>query len=174
MSGRQKRGLADAQLSQLRSCIARGLDSTAEERARVDIELDQIRKVAATVDAKADPYDVRLEQFDQLVRTFSQSSSERTQSMAGVMLRWRSGLFIGDGSAERTGEAWAGNLFLPEDNYGLERHFRTPKHHMRHVHGRAHAGVVIVQRGATLITIRLLTSEQRKNVIEGWLMTAMR
>jgi hypothetical protein len=138
-------------LSQLRSCIARGLDSTAEERARVDIELDQIRKVAATVDAKGDPYDVRLEQFDRLARTFSQASSEHTQRMAALMLRWKSGLFIGDGAAEQAGEAWAGDSFLPEDNYALERHFRTPKHHMRHIHGRAHAGVVIVQRGATLI-----------------------
>lgn len=135
----------------LSSCIARGLQSTAEERARIDTELDQIRKVAATVDAKGDPYDVRLAQFDQLARTFAQSPSERNKNMAALMLRWKSGLFIGDGTAERQGQAWAGNPFLPEDNYALERHFRTPKHHMRHIHGRAHAGIVIVQRGATLI-----------------------
>lgn len=151
MSGCQKRGPADGQLSQLRSCIAGGLDSTAQERVGIDTELDQIRKVAATVDAKGDPYDVRLEQFDEIARTFSQSLSERTKSMAALMLRWKSGLFIGDGVAEQAGVAWAGNPFLPEDNYALERHFRTPKHHMRHIHGRAHAGVVIVQRGATLI-----------------------
>ena len=44
-----------------------------------------------------------------------------------------------------------GVLFLPEDNYGIERSFRLPKGHARHVHGRAHAGVALVQRGATLL-----------------------
>ena len=148
MSGCQKRGPADNQLSQLRSCIALGLDSTAKQRARIDTELGQLRKVAATLDAKGDSYDVRLQQFDQLLQTFAQSSLEHTKSMAARMLRWmaarmlrwKCGLFIGDGAAERTGEAWAGNPFLPEDNYALERPFRTPKHHMRHIHGRAHAG----------------------------------
>jgi hypothetical protein len=44
-----------------------------------------------------------------------------------------------------------GRPYLPEDNYGIERSFRTPKGHARHVHGRAHVGVALVQRGATLV-----------------------
>ena len=33
----------------------------------------------------------------------------------------------------------------------MERAFRGPKQHMRHIHGHAHAGVILVQRGATLL-----------------------
>jgi len=138
-------------LSQLRDCIERGLGSTATERAQVSGELAKVREVAATVDAKGDDYDARLLVFDELMQRFSASQEEREKDMAALMKRWKPGLFIGDGAAERAGEAWAGMPFLPEDNYELERRFRSPKHHLRHIHGRAHAGVILVQRGATLL-----------------------
>lgn len=138
-------------MRQLRDCIQRGLDSTATERETVGAEMVQVRAVAATVDAKGDDYDTRLQAFDELMRTFAESENKRQEGMAALMGRWKPGLFIGDGTAERMGEAWAGSPFLPEDNYELERRFRCPKHHMRHIHGRAHAGVVLVQRGATLL-----------------------
>lgn len=135
----------------LRDCIARGLGSTAAEREQVAAELVQVREVAATVDAKGDDYDVRLRAFNELMDRFAASQDKREQEMAALMKRWQPGLFIGDGTAERQGDPWAGSPFLPEDNYELERRFRTPKHHLRHIHGRAHAGVVLVQRGATLV-----------------------
>jgi len=50
------------------------------------------------------------------------------------------GLFAG-------GEALA---FL-QDNLDLERWFRLPKGHERRIHGHKHAGVRIVQEGATLV-----------------------
>ena len=40
---------------------------------------------------------------------------------------------------------------LPTDNDELERWFRKPKGHARRIHGRKHAGVRIVQEGATLL-----------------------
>jgi hypothetical protein len=37
------------------------------------------------------------------------------------------------------------------DNLDLERWFRLPKSHERRIHGHRHAGVRIVQEGATLV-----------------------
>ena len=42
---------------------------------------------------------------------------------------------------------------LPHDNLDLERFFRLPKSHERHIHGHRHAGVRIVQEGPTLIPV---------------------
>ena len=39
----------------------------------------------------------------------------------------------------------------PWDNLDLERWFRLPKGHERRIHGRKHAGVRLVQEGATLM-----------------------
>src|SRR4029450_14143815 len=38
-----------------------------------------------------------------------------------------------------------------QDNLDLERWFRKPKGHERHIHGQRHAGVRIVQEGPTLL-----------------------
>ena len=43
------------------------------------------------------------------------------------------------------------DLDLPVDNLDLERAFRLPKGHERRIHGHAHAGVRIVQRGPSLL-----------------------
>lgn len=150
MSGRQKGGPAEGPLGQLRDCIARGLDATADERAQVASEMALVRAVAATVDAAGDAYDERRAKFDVLLREHAASETDVGQRLAGQMTRWRPGLFVGDGAAERRVDT-TGRPFLPEDNYGLERSFRLPKGHARHVHGRAHAGVALVQRGATLL-----------------------
>ena len=75
----------------------------------------------------------------------------------------------GTGTAKRSGDAvrmqravvmagFAAGLFAgPEvdqegrDNLDLERWFRLPKGHERRIHGRKHAGVRLVQEGATLM-----------------------
>src|SRR3989442_12885662 len=41
----------------------------------------------------------------------------------------------------------------PHDNLDLERWFRRPKGHERRIHGHRHAGVRIVQEGATLVLV---------------------
>ena len=150
MSGRPKGGSAEGPLAQLRDCIARGLDATAEDRAPVVAEMALVRAVAATVDAAGDSYDERLAQFDLLLAEHAASKTETGQRLARQMTNWKPGLFVGDGTAERLVDR-AGRPYLPEDNYGIERSFRLPKGHARRVHGRAHAGVALVQRGATLL-----------------------
>jgi hypothetical protein len=63
--------------------------------------------------------------------------------LAKVMKAWQAGLFVavkGKGSTE-----------APGDDLELERWFRQPKGHERKIHGRRHAGVRIVQEGATLL-----------------------
>ena len=60
--------------------------------------------------------------------------------MAVVMAAFCVGLFAG------------GKLQgLPLDNLDLERWFRLPKGHERRINGRRHAGVRLVQEGATLM-----------------------
>lgn len=150
MPGRQKRGPAEGPLGALRECIARGLDATADERQRVEAELALVAAVAATVDAAGDDYDERLARFDVLVNEHAASDREMGQRLARQMKNWRAGLFLGADVAE----GWVdsrGRPYLPENNYELERWFRVAKGHARHVHGRAHVGVALVHRGATLL-----------------------
>jgi hypothetical protein len=56
------------------------------------------------------------------------------------MASFTKGLFVGGGRGD-----------LPRDNLDLERWFRLPKGHERRIHGRCHAGVRIVQEGATML-----------------------
>jgi hypothetical protein len=62
------------------------------------------------------------------------------QQMGRVMASFQPGLFAGGGRCD-----W------PRDNLDLERWFRLPKGHERRIHGRRHAGVRIVQEGATMM-----------------------
>ena len=62
------------------------------------------------------------------------------KQMSRVMLSFKVGLFAGGARGD-----------LPRDNLDLERWFRLPKGHERRIHGRSHAGVRIVQEGATLL-----------------------
>jgi hypothetical protein len=147
---RQKGGPAEGPLGALRECIARGLDATAEAREQVAIDLALVAAVAATVDAAGDPYDERVARYDVLLKEHEASDREMGQRLARQMKSWRAGLFLGAAVAE----GWVdsqGRPYLPENNYELERWFRLAKGHARHVHGRAHAGIALVLRGATLL-----------------------
>src|SRR5205085_289488 len=62
------------------------------------------------------------------------------QQMGRVMASFKLGLFAGGDRGD-----W------PRDNLDLERWFRLPKGHERRIHGRCHAGVRIVQEGATMM-----------------------
>lgn len=151
MFGGKKRSHLDAHLSQLRGCIERGLSATSEARADLEAEVALVRAIAATVDTKTAPLSERKEEFDVLQALCSVSADESRRRLGGMMLRWAPGLFAGEEEQERQAEAGAQLPSLPEDNYALERFFRLPKHHARHIHGRRHAGTRIVQRGATQI-----------------------
>jgi hypothetical protein len=74
-----------------------------------------------------------------MVRKLLADADPICQQMGRVMARFKSGLFAGGGRGD-----W------PRDNLDLERWFRLPKGHERRIHGRCHAGVRIVQEGATM------------------------
>jgi hypothetical protein len=60
--------------------------------------------------------------------------------MAGLMISFLAGLFVGEGKFEGI-----------KDNLDLERWFRLPKSHERRIHGHRHAGIRLVLEGATLV-----------------------
>jgi hypothetical protein len=60
--------------------------------------------------------------------------------MAGVLIRFLAGLFVGAGKFEEI-----------RDDLDLERWFRLPKSHERRIPGHRHAGVRIVQAGPTVV-----------------------
>lgn len=136
-------------MNRLLACVQRGLNATAEERLEVEAEVRWTRLLADTVDAKQGPTAERRAEFDKLRALCALSGHEGRRRQGAMMERWARGLFAGEAEPE---ERWARGQELgelPEDNYALERFFRLPKHHARHIHGRRHAGVVLVRRGAS-------------------------
>ncbi|MCX7804929.1 MAG: hypothetical protein N3A38_07030 [Planctomycetota bacterium] len=99
-----------------------------------------MRRVDALLDPAAGPASRRRAEFEMLQKEFSGSLDSIRQRMAGVMASFLPGLFAGAGDPE-----------IPSDNLDLERWFRTPKGHERHIHGRAHAGARIVKEGPSLV-----------------------
>lgn len=108
-----------------------------------------MRAVGAAVDAKTGPVAERQAAFETLRQESAAHSEEGRRRVGALMGRWASGLFAGDEGFESAVDAGASRASLPEDNYALERWFRLPKHHERHIHGRAHVGMSLVQSGAT-------------------------
>jgi hypothetical protein len=82
----------------------------------------------------------REQQFETLRDQLQSSDHLVEQQMGRVMASFQVGLFVGGDDAN-----------LPRDNLDLERWFRLPKGHERHIHGRKHAGVRIVLEGPTLV-----------------------
>jgi hypothetical protein len=75
-----------------------------------------------------------------LTEEFQQTDDPIRQRMAQVMISFLAGLFVGENTFEEF-----------KDNLDLERWFRLPKSHERRIHGHRHAGVRIVQEGATMV-----------------------
>jgi hypothetical protein len=75
-----------------------------------------------------------------LIDRFQRGEDPIRGKMAGVMMSFLAGLFVGEGEFEEI-----------RDNLELERWFRIPKSHERRIHGHRHAGVRIVQEGPTLM-----------------------
>jgi hypothetical protein len=75
-----------------------------------------------------------------LIDRFARTKDPIHRQMVQVMTSFLAGLFVGAGPFEAI-----------RDNLDLERWFRVPKSHERRIHGRRHAGVRIVQEGATLV-----------------------
>jgi hypothetical protein len=99
-----------------------------------------IAEVAATLEPGTADVTERQEHFEALIDRFEATEDPIRHGMATVMLSFLAGLFVGEEDYEGI-----------KDNLELERWFRLPKSHERRIHGRRHAGVRLVQTGATLV-----------------------
>jgi hypothetical protein len=75
-----------------------------------------------------------------LIEELKPAEAPIRQHMVQVMISFLAGLFVGAGTFEEI-----------KDNLDLERWFRLPKSHERRIHGHRHAGVRLVQEGATMV-----------------------
>jgi hypothetical protein len=99
-----------------------------------------IAEVAATLEPGTEDMTEREEKFEALIDEFEATEDPIRHGMATVMLSFLAGLFVGEEQYEAI-----------RDNLDLERWFSLPKSHERRIHGRRHAGVRLVQTGATLV-----------------------
>jgi hypothetical protein len=99
-----------------------------------------IAEVAATLEPGTEDILERAEKFEALIDQFEATTDPIRQGMAAAMLSFLDGLFVGEEEYEAI-----------RDNLDLERWFRLAKSHERRIHGRRHAGVRLVQTGATLV-----------------------
>jgi len=99
-----------------------------------------VKRVEATLDPTEGSVKQRKRRFHQLKRRLKKSGDEVRIQMAVVMVAFSAGLFAGPEVDQEI-----------RDNLDLERWFRLPKGHQRRIHGRKHAGVRLVQEGATLM-----------------------
>ena len=99
-----------------------------------------MKRVEATLDPTKGSVKQRKRRFHQLKRRLKKSGDEVRIQMAVVMVAFSAGLFAGPEVDQEI-----------RDNLDLERWFRLPKGHQRRIHGRKHAGVRLVQEGATLL-----------------------
>jgi len=102
-----------------------------------------VAKIAAALDEQTGSRANRRKRFERLRQRLGSSNDALRVQMAVVMTAFCVGLFAGNGKLRG----------LPLDNLDLERWFRLPKGHERRINGRRHAGVRLVQEGATLMPV---------------------
>src|SRR5436305_2290417 len=127
-------------LERLAGCIDRGRNLVVATHKRVAGYVATIREVDRTLDPASDRCAKRKRLYGALERDLLTDEDSIRQQMGRVMASFKPGLFAGGGRGD-----W------PRDNLDLERWFRLPKGHERRIHGRCHAGVRIVQEGATML-----------------------
>ena len=127
-------------MKRLAGCIDRGLETVAAELPVIQGHVEVVRSIAETLDPQHGDCVSREARFTVLRDQLQTSSDTVRQQMAKVLTSFQPGLFAGGDAAD-----------MPQDNLDLERWFRNPKGHERRIHGHHHAGVRIVQEGATLI-----------------------
>lgn len=99
-----------------------------------------MKRVEATLDPSKGSSTERKKRFGRLKGRLKRSGDPVRIQMGVVMVAFSLGLFAGAEVEEEI-----------RDNLDLERWFRLPKGHQRRIHGRKHAGVRLVQEGATLM-----------------------
>ena len=127
-------------LERLAGCIDKGRNLVVETQKQVAGYVVTIREVDALLDPAKGRWAKRKQGFGALERKLLADEDPICQQMGRVMASFKPGLFAGGGRGD-----W------PRDNLDLERWFRLPKGHERRIHGRCHAGVRIVQEGATMM-----------------------
>src|SRR5208282_5453258 len=127
-------------LERLIDCIDRGKSLVLETQKRIATYVEMIRKVDTALDPASGGLVQRKRIYGAVERELLADQDSICQQMGRVMASFKAGLFAGGGRAD-----------LPRDNLDLERWFRLPKGHERRIHGRCHAGVRIVQEGATIM-----------------------
>ena len=129
-------------MRRLARCLDGGLAAVAEEQETIRGHVEEVAKIAATLDETGGTRANRRKRFQRLRKRLASSGDATRVHMALVMAAFVVGLFAG------------GDLRgLPMDNLELERWFRLPKGHERRINGRRHAGVRLVQEGATLMPV---------------------
>jgi hypothetical protein len=116
------------------------LNHAAAEQVTIRGYVEEVGEVAATLDPAQGDVARRKERFEELTARFQDAGDPIHQQMAGVMISFIAGLFVGEATFEEI-----------RDNLDLERWFRLPKGHERRIHGHRHAGVRIVQEGPTMV-----------------------
>ena len=112
----------------------------AQEQEQIQEYVKEVKGVAATLDPSTGSSKQRKKRFARLRRRLKRSGDSVRMQMAVVMVGFSAGLFSGPEVDQEI-----------RDNLELERWFRLPKGHERRIHGRKHAGVRLVQEGATLM-----------------------
>lgn len=111
-----------------------------QEQQQIKEYVNEVKRVEATLDPRKGSVPQRKRRFHRLKRRLKKSGDGVRIKMAVVMVAFSAGLFCGPEVDQEI-----------RDNLELERWFRLPKGHERRIHGRKHAGVRLVQEGATLM-----------------------
>ena len=109
------------------------------EQEAIREQVEEIQKIADTLDPEKGNNAERQADFQQLIDRLVGDGDPFHEHMAQVMTSFKPGLFAGGDEVDQI-----------RDNLDLERWFRLLKGHERRIHGHKHAGVRIVQEGATM------------------------
>ena len=115
------------------------MSSVKSEQDVLRKQVEEIQQVADTLDPEKGNSAQRQAAFQELIARFVGTGDPFHEHMAKVMISFQPGLFVGGDELDQV-----------RDNLDLERWFRIPKGHERRIHGHKHAGVRIVQEGATM------------------------
>ncbi len=116
------------------------MQEVAAAQEQIKEYIKEVKRVEATLDPGKGSSKQRKRRFHHLRRRLERSGDPVRIQMAVVMVAFCAGLFCGPEADQQI-----------RDNLELERWFRLPKGHERRIHGRKHAGVRLVQEGATLM-----------------------
>ena len=81
-------------------CIDRGLDAVRAEQETIRDYVKDIDEVAATLEPGGGSCAGRQEKFEELIDRFERAEDSIRQKMAGVMISFLAGLFVGEGQFE--------------------------------------------------------------------------